>query len=147
MFTAAAAGNLSSQSHKYADDGSYQVTVSVTDDLTVGSNTFTIDVANAPPMLAAPNSQNATEGTGKSFLLGSFSDPGADGPWAVSVNWGDGSDLTHVSTVATGALAPQTHSDADDGTYTVTASATDGNGRSATQSFTISSKPSAPIVA
>ncbi len=47
----------------------------------------------------------------------------------------------------TGKLDSRASRNAANGTYTVTATATDGNGRAATQSFTISSKPSAPIVA
>ena len=39
-----------------------------------------------------------TEGAGQSVNLGSFSDPGPDSPWAVDVDWGDGS--THTTFTA-----------------------------------------------
>ena len=40
------------------------------------SATFQVTVANVPPAVTPPADQTASEGTGKSFSLGSFTDPG-----------------------------------------------------------------------
>jgi hypothetical protein len=56
-----------------------------------GTDTFTVTVANVLPALTVPSEpQLADEGTVKPFSLGSFTDPGLDGPWTVTVDWGDG---------------------------------------------------------
>ena len=90
-FTVAAAGSLGSLNHTYAQDGSYTATVSVTDkDGMTGSATFGAIVANVAPTVNPPADQTATEGTSATFALGGFADPGADGPWTVTVAWGDG---------------------------------------------------------
>src|SRR5207245_4349709 len=54
-----------------------------------------------------------------------FSDPGPDSPWAVDVNWGDGSTDTSFNVTQTGALGSQAHTYADSGAYTVTVNVTD----------------------
>ncbi len=45
----------------------------------------------------------------KSFALGSFTDPGADGPWQVTVNWGDGTSHTVFNANSAGSLPPKSH--------------------------------------
>ena len=72
-----------------------------------------------PPVVTAPADQTASEGTGKSFNLGSFTDPGDDGPWAVKVEWGDGSADTTFTEAAPGSISDKSHTYADDGEYTV----------------------------
>src|SRR5215213_8118885 len=80
----------------------------------------TITVNNVPPSVNAPENanQSSNEGEEKLFDLGSFTDPGADGPWNVSVNWGDGSN-TQFPQDDLGSLGQKTHTYDDNGTYTV----------------------------
>ena len=59
-----------------ADDGHGGVT----------STNFSLGVTNVTPSVSAAANQTATQGTSKSFNLGSFTDPGADSPWQVTVN-------------------------------------------------------------
>src|SRR5205823_1896640 len=83
--------SVSDKSHSQADNGVYAGTETVTDkDSGSGSATFVATVANANPVVTSGGNQSTTEGTSKSFSLGSFSDLGlSDGPWSVDVNWGD----------------------------------------------------------
>src|SRR5205814_9284202 len=73
-----------------------------------------ISVANVAPTVTAPANQSANQGAATTFSLGSFADPGAsDGPWAVDVNWGDGSAHSSFTTSAQGSLGSLSHSYAD----------------------------------
>ena len=66
------------------------------------TKTFKVTVANVAPVVTAAADQTASEGTWKSFNLGSFTDPGDDGPWAVKVKWGDGSADTTFTEASPG---------------------------------------------
>ncbi len=123
VFNEGAAGAIAAKTHTYADDGSFTVTVTVDEDAGAGVSdfaTFQVVVANVPPAVTPPADQTASEGTGKSFSLGSFTDPGDDDPWEVTVDWGDGSTDTVFNEGAAGAIAAKTHTYADDGSFTVT---------------------------
>jgi hypothetical protein len=85
----------------------------------------TVNIANARPAVMPPAGQSADEGTAKSFNLGSFADPGPDSPWTVDVDWGDGSPHTSFTVTAPGALPAQSHTYADNGSYTVAVKVTD----------------------
>ena len=110
-----------SAAHTYAQDGTYTVTVTETDnDGLVAHGTFTIAVSNVAPVIA-PIPNGSVNADAAYAVSGSFTDPGADA-WTVSVDWGDGVTgsmslasrsfgLSHVYTVA--------------GTYTVTISVAD----------------------
>ena len=76
-------------------------------------------VANVAPVVTAADDQTADEGTSKSFNLGSFTDLGDDGPWAVKVEWGDGSADTTFTEASPGPITAKSHTYADDGEYTV----------------------------
>src|SRR4029077_21156084 len=85
-----------SPTHVYADNGSYTVSLTVTDALSLSStaSTTTATIANVAPTVSAPASLAATAGTALSYSA-TFSDPGVnDAPWTYSINWGDGSTAT-----------------------------------------------------
>ncbi len=71
--------------------------------------TRNVAVANVPPAVTSPADQTADEGTSKTFDLGSFTDPGADSPWRVTVDWGDGSADSVFTEASPGAIADQPH--------------------------------------
>jgi PKD domain len=107
----------------------------------------TVAVNNVIPVVTAPSNQTANEGASTSFNLGSFTDPGADSPWSVDVNWGDGSAHTVFNQTTTGSITAQSHSYTDDGTYTVTVAVKDkDNATSVPVTFTVTVSNVAPTV-
>jgi hypothetical protein len=87
-----------------SDDGERQVGAKIRDkDGGVREYSGTVTVANVAPTLTAPGQeQEAAEGQDRTFDLGAFSDAGAnDGPWTVTVDWGDGSPVTSHTVVGT----------------------------------------------
>jgi hypothetical protein len=106
-----------------------------------------VEVGNVNPIVAAPANQTADEGDAHSFALGSFSDPGPDSPWAVLVDWGDGTPTTSFTMAAPGSLGSGVHTYADGpATRTVTVTVTDANGGSGTASFQVGVANVAPTV-
>ena len=116
------AGPISDKSHTYADDGEYTVKVTVSEAGTAptpsDTKTFKVTVANVAPVVTAAADQTASEGTVKSFSLGSFTDPGDDGPWAVR-STGAMVPRTRPSPRRRGRDLAKSHTYADDGEYTV----------------------------
>jgi hypothetical protein len=84
--------------------------------------------------LTVPPDHTAGEGAGPAFNLGSFTDPDA-GPWAVDVNWGDGTAHTSFSAATAGSLGTRSHTYAEEGSYTVTVKVTGGTGRADSKTF------------
>ena len=139
-----------SGNHTYAQSGSYNVTVSITDkDGATGTSAATaVTVANEAPTVSTPTvaPTSTTEGSSTSFTVnGTFTDPAgaADAPFTAVINWGD--STTDTATV-TGSGNPfdysfsGTHTYASSGTYDVTVSVTDkdgGTGTSAAQAVTV----------
>ena len=107
--------------------------------------------ANAAPVVTAAADQTSNEGELKSFNLGSFSDSNGNGPWEVTVTWGDGSPPEMFFRTSTGTLPQRAHTYAEDGTYTVTVRVEDAAGGSDTDTFqvTVGNLPPScgPIVA
>src|SRR5207248_1824636 len=108
----------------------------------------TVTVTNVPPAVTAPASQSSNEGASTSFALGSFSDPGAtDNPWAVDVNWGDGSTHTTFNTTTQGTITAQSHAYADGpNTYTVCVKVTDKDGGAGSATFQVTVNNVAPTI-
>jgi hypothetical protein len=98
---------------------------------------FTSVAINPPPVVTSAADQSAFEATSKLFDLGSFADPGVDGPWSVDVNWGDGSPNTSFSTPSVGSLGTQPHTYPDNGVYPVTVTVTDANSGSTSATFNV----------
>ena len=106
-----------------------------------------VQVANVNPSVSAPADQAANEGASSSFTLGSFSDPGPDSPWAVDVDWGDGSPHGTASKATTGSLGSMSHTYADGpASKTVTVTVTDKNGGVGSASFQVTVANVAPTV-
>jgi PKD repeat protein len=118
--------------HIYAESGTYQMTVYVTDALgATGQATATVVVNNVAPWvyLEAPYYYSIPEGSPQGFT-GYFSDPGTRDTWTASINYGDGTGDWPVP--VTGSTLTMSHQFADDGEYTVTLTVTDDEGAAGT---------------
>jgi hypothetical protein len=104
-----------------------------------------VTVDNVPPTVGALTLGNATgiacvSGNRVTLDFG-FTDPGVnDDPWAVDINWGDGSTHTTYNASSQGAQPQQSHSYGP-GSFTLTVSVTDkdgGNGPNSSAASTVS---------
>ena len=135
--------------HTYAATGIYTVTVRVTEtdvERGSGSDEFKVTVNNEPPMVTPPADQTGDEGVSKSFSLGSFADPVANGPWIVRVNWGDGPGDSVTSVTQVGNLPDLNHLFRDDGDYQVTVTVTDAARAVGTGTFAVKVANGLPVV-
>jgi len=115
-------------SHSYTDDGTYTVTLTVTDDdgATSTSNATKI-ILNRPPVAGFTESAE-TVYTGQIITFNASTSYDLDG-WIVSYFWdfGDGTNATGIVV---------NHAYADDGTYNVTLTVTDDDGATASTTAT-----------
>jgi hypothetical protein len=131
--TYAGAGTATSTSCSYADNGTFTVAGRIFDkDDGYRDYTTQVTVNNVPPTVGALTLGGATgtacAGGNNVTLDFSFSDPGVnDSPWAVDVNWGDGSAHTTYNASSQGAQSQQSHAYGV-GSYTATVSVTDKDG-------------------
>ncbi len=130
--------------HAYADNGSYTVTVKVTDDdLGEGTDTIDVTVDNVVPVVSAGG--DATVDEGAAFTRdGSFTDPGADS-WTATVDYGDG-DGPQSLTLNADKTFSLNHTYADNGSYTVTVKVTDDDSGEGVGSFEVTVNNVAPTV-
>ena len=123
------------------DNGAFQITLTPTDlfGLSGTPKTQSLAIANALPVVTAPPATDTTvnEGALAFFALGSFSDAGIeDKPWAVDIDWGDGSPHTTFNMQTQGALpnANTGHTYADGpNSYPVTVTVKDKDGGSSSK--------------
>ena len=138
-----------------AEPITYTVTFSVFDGHNTSSSTTRVTVANAPPIVVPPQTPKvvATEGVAATIPLGSFTDGTADGPWTVTVAWGDGQRETFTATTP-GSLGSRSHTYANNAAggadYLVSVSVTDAQGGEpgpdGVKSFPVSVVNKAPVV-
>src|SRR5579871_2151752 len=115
-----------SGTHSYGSTGSFTITTTIHHDTASPTTVMsTAMVGNvAVPVVTPAGNQTAAEGGSKTFTIGSFQDAGS-GPDSGSINWGDGTTPTSLGTVTPGTLSNQTHTYAEEGSYTVTITITD----------------------
>ena len=118
----------------YADDGTYTMTLRVTDDDgSTATDTATVTVTNAAPTVTVTAPATGNEGAGI-VVAASAADPSPVDEAALTYDWTvtDGGGAT----VTTGSGANPTFTFADDGTYTFTVVVTDPQGATATDAAT-----------
>src|SRR5204863_4089054 len=115
-------GNPSSVTHTYADNGSYTITATLSATTGSYSTSKLLSVANVAPTLTLTGAAGGNEGSQYTLNLAS-SDAGPDTISSWKISWGDG----NVQTV-NGNPNSVSHTFADNGAYTITATATDEDG-------------------
>jgi len=131
-------------SHTYADNGSYQITLSASD-AGGSSSTATVaaTVADVAPTLSLSGNATVDEGT-TYFLTLDASDPGDDAVQYWTVNWGDGSDPETVFGNTTSAA--HVFAANSSGGVTITASATNEDGTFAANPLALQVNNLAPTI-
>lgn len=122
-----AAGSLT-PIHTYADNGSYTVTLLVTDsENQVVSDSLVVIVNNVPPLVTAVADQTIGSEDMVSGVLAGFSDPGVLDTHTAVIDWGDGVVAAGIVDQAAGTVSGA-HTYAAPGVYTVTITVTDSDG-------------------
>ena len=122
-------------------------------DNNIGDDPHVVTINNvapivSPPAVDAPENQNATEGSAHAFAIGSFVDAGSsDGPWAVEIDWGDGTPNDTFNQATQGSLGTASHGFGDDGVYVVTIYVTDKDTATGHASFSVTVNNVAPTIA
>ncbi len=135
-------------SHRFSDNGTFTVTLMVTDDEgAMGSDSLIIVVGNVPPAIAPISDLLVSEG--QTFLIQTeLTDPGSGDSHFGTVDWGDGSAIQPVviRRDLNGWVVSTNHRYLEDGTYDATLNIRDDEGAIAFESFTILVQNEVPIV-
>jgi len=121
-------GTGATPTHAYATDGSYTVTLVVTDSKGNASDpsTTSVTIQNFAPTVDAGTDERV--GLSEPVILNTtFTDPGSDAPWTYTIAWGDGTVDAGSTTSKTIPLTP-THTYAALADYVVTVTVTDARG-------------------
>jgi PKD repeat protein len=138
--TSTVAGNVTSATKTYADNGTYTITVTATDEDGTYTATRALTVNNVAPTLTIGGPSTRAEGATYTLTLAS-SDPGADTLTGWLIDWGDGTTSTAAGNATSIAKVY-----ADNGTYVITATATDEDGTYASNSKTVTITNVAPTI-
>ena len=131
--------------HTYADEGSYSVTVTVTDSTGASASSISSATVTDEALSGTPVALTAIAGQSFSGPVAGFTDANlgaATTDFTAVIDWGDGSTTAGtVSAGGTGAFdVSGTHSYIKAGSYTISSTITDDGGQSttATESVTVS---------
>ena len=106
-----------------------------------GSTAFAITCtapANHPPVVSAGGDQDVLVGLGFTLNGASFTDPDHDGPWNVTIDWGDQTTPASFTAPSEGSIpGSHTYSTLVPATYTLTITVVDGHGNVGTGTKTV----------
>jgi PKD repeat protein len=140
--------------HTYAEDGSYNISLTVTHDANsavgaVQTDSITVNEVPLTNIVATPPGGIVEGNNSGPLTVATFTDPAgvvlsggspAPGEYTATIDWGDGTG-THTGTVvSTGgndfAIQDSSHTFPEEGTYTLTVTITHGTGATLTQTAT-----------
>jgi PKD repeat protein len=128
-------------SHTYADNGSYTVTLTVTNNLDeVVSDSLVVTVANIAPTVTAVADQSVRVNQTFSGILATFTDPGWLDTHTATIDWGDGTVTTGLVDQTAQTVSGQ-HTFAVTGVYTVTITVTDNDGDQESDTLQVTVEP------
>ncbi|MFN6103452.1 MAG: PKD domain-containing protein, partial [Planctomycetaceae bacterium] len=137
--TAGTNGGTIANTHTYADNGTYTITLSLSDGTSTVVDSLVVTVTNSAPSvgpLTAPSAAVRGQSVVTNLL---FSDPGVADTHLASINWGDGASSPGTVTEAGGMGAVTgSHTYTASGEYTITITVTDDEGAATSQTKTIS---------
>jgi len=91
-------GGSFANTHVYADDGAYQVKLTLSDTFgRMREDALNVQVNNTPPTLALSGFETSDEGSVYTLTLGAVTDPGTDSVTQYVVHWGDGTTKSYDS--------------------------------------------------
>ncbi|MDD5038477.1 MAG: PKD domain-containing protein [Dehalococcoidales bacterium] len=139
-------------SHKYADNGMYNVTITVIDDDSgAGVSNLLVTVSNVAPSTEVIGDTIAENDT--ATIIGLVTDPGALDSFTVVIDWGVGEDSTTLELPAGAMNYQATHQYLDDNptstssdTYTVQVTITDKDGGAGIAQTTVIVNNLLPVV-
>ncbi len=133
------AGSGIAPSKSYLQNGTYTVSLTVTDQLGASHTVLTTaTITNAAPTVIVVPPASWTAGTPRTLGV-RWTDPGVrDAPYTVRINWGDGSPITQFSSlVAPANPLSRSKNYAAPGSYTIVVTVTDRDGGIGSTSLTI----------
>jgi Ca2+-binding RTX toxin-like protein len=121
------ADNTFDLNHVYTAGGTFTVTVAVTDDDGgSGTGSFVVTAVNVPPVVTVSGPSIGVRGQPLPFTLtATDSQADMDAGFTFEIDWGDGSPVEQIQGQS-GTAA--THAFAEEGTFTITVTATDQDG-------------------
>lgn len=128
-----------SPQHTFKNNGTYGVTLVVTDTRGAQSTAFiTVTITNAAPVVSTTPPTTWPVGVSRNLAV-TFTDANAkDSPFVVRINWGDGTAVTtFVSTVLPTAPFQRPHTYVSAGSYIITVTVTDRDGGVGTSTRTV----------
>jgi hypothetical protein len=135
-----------SPSHTYSAGGIFTVTLTVTDNQNATasvSHTVTVTAPppppppTQPPVVTAGGDQNVLVGLLFTLSGASFSDPDHDGPWNVTIDWGDGSQTTFGTSSEGTISGSHSYAGLALSQYTLTVTVVDAHGNRGSASKTV----------
>ncbi|HEX7152518.1 MAG TPA: DNA/RNA non-specific endonuclease [Thermoanaerobaculia bacterium] len=125
------------------DNGSYVVTVTVTDGTASASDSATVNVSNLAPVLSSlAVSATTINENGIVTVTGSISDAGSADTHSVTVNWGDGT----TSTIAAAGAFSLSHQYLDDANATIFVVVSDDDGGTVNGGLSVVVNNVAPVI-